>query len=96
MLELGDKSDALHEAVGRYVATRADLLFAVGGEAASRLADAAVTAGMPPDVVRYCATSEIAGEAVLSVVSAGDVVLVKGSRGVRTDLVVERLKAEHD
>jgi UDP-N-acetylmuramyl pentapeptide synthase len=27
-------------------------------------------------------------------VQKGDVVLVKGSRGIRTDLVVERLKAE--
>jgi UDP-N-acetylmuramyl pentapeptide synthase len=27
-------------------------------------------------------------------VKSGDVVLVKGSRGIRTDVVVERLKAE--
>jgi UDP-N-acetylmuramyl pentapeptide synthase len=44
--------------------------------------------------VRHFATSDEAAAAVVALVKAGDLVLVKGSRGVKTDLVVERLKAE--
>jgi UDP-N-acetylmuramoyl-tripeptide--D-alanyl-D-alanine ligase len=95
MLELGVDTLALHEATGRYAAARVDLLVSIGGDAAGALARAAVAAGMSSDAVRYFATSEVASEAVRSVVQPGDIVLVKGSRGVRTDVVVDRLKAGH-
>jgi len=95
MLELGDRAADLHADVGRFVATRrVDVLFAVGAAAAAALAGAAVEAGMPHDRVRHLATSDAAAEAVGAVVRRGDVVLVKGSRGVKTDRVVDRLKAE--
>ena len=96
MLELGDRASDLHAEVGRSAATsRVDLLFAVGGAPAAALADAAVGAGMSRDRVRHVATSELAADAVAAAVQRGDVVLVKGSRGVKTDRVVDRLKAEH-
>jgi UDP-N-acetylmuramyl pentapeptide synthase len=44
--------------------------------------------------VRVFATSDEAAAAALDEVRQGDLVLVKGSRGVKTDRVVERLKAE--
>jgi UDP-N-acetylmuramoyl-tripeptide--D-alanyl-D-alanine ligase len=95
MLELGDASVALHREVGRAAAAaRADFLIAVGGEPARALASAAIAAGMADSCVRYAATSQEAGDVAAGVVRAGDLVLVKGSRGVRTDLVIERLKAE--
>ena len=53
-----------------------------------------IAAGMPAGSVRYFATSDEAAAAVTGLVRTGDLVLVKGSRGVRTDRVVERLKAE--
>lgn len=97
MLELGDFATALHRDVGRAAAASGiEMLFAVGGAAASAMAEAAVAAGMPAARVRYAASSEAAAEAVASVVRAGDLVLVKGSRGVKTDRVVERLKAGRD
>lgn len=95
MLELGDRAVALHEEVGRAAAAaRVDVLFAIGGAPAAALADAAVAAGMPPASVRRFATSEEAAAAAVALVRPGDVMLVKGSRGVRTDRVVERLRAE--
>ena len=95
MLELGDHATALHEEVGRAVAhAGVDLLLAVGGEPALALAAAAVSAGMKAANVRHFATSDAAADAALSLVQPGDVVLVKGSRGVKTDRVVERLKSE--
>ena len=70
------------------------MLFAIGGAPASALADAAVAAGMPRDSVTYFAQSVEAVGPVSAQVRRGDLVLVKGSRGTRTDLVADRLAAE--
>ena len=95
MLELGDHSMRLHEACGRAVAEAGvDLLVAVGGAPAQALAAAALTAGMPTAAVCYVATSDEAAARMVEAVRPGDLVLVKGSRGTRTDLVVDRLVAE--
>lgn len=95
MLELGDHARRLHEDVGRAAArNRIDLLFVVGGDAAGAMAEAAVAAGMPREAVRYFRTIENAAASIVAGVERGDLVLVKGSRGVKTDRVVERLKAE--
>jgi len=57
------------------------------------LADAAVRAGMPRASVRHFAAIDEAADAAVALVRTGDVVLVKGSRGVKADRVVERLKS---
>jgi UDP-N-acetylmuramyl pentapeptide synthase len=44
--------------------------------------------------VRYAEKSEVAARDVASAVKAGDLVLVKGSRGTRTDIVADRIAAE--
>jgi UDP-N-acetylmuramoyl-tripeptide--D-alanyl-D-alanine ligase len=95
MLELGDHGPALHRECGRAAASAGlDLLIAVGGHAASELADAAVAGGMPRRCVSYVSTSVEAAALALERVRPGDLVLVKGSRGIGTDLVVERLREE--
>jgi UDP-N-acetylmuramyl pentapeptide synthase len=58
------------------------------------MADAAVRAGMPPAAVLHVASSADAVERALQRIRPGDLVLVKGSRGIGTDAVVEWLKAE--
>lgn len=95
MLELGASATHLHEECGR-VAARSGLrlLFAVGGQPARALANAAVAEGMPASAVTYAERSEQAAGLVKNVLRAGDLVLVKGSRGTRTDLVVDRIVAE--
>jgi UDP-N-acetylmuramoyl-tripeptide--D-alanyl-D-alanine ligase len=96
MLELGDHGEALHRQVGEAAAKAGvDQLVAVGGSNAAVIAQAAVLAGMSKDRARHFSTSSEAADAVASYVRAGDIVLVKGSRGVQTDLVVDRLKAEY-
>ena len=92
MLELGDQSESLHEACGRAAAAAGvDLLVTIGGPAARRLGEAAVAAGLTGTSVLHAATSGEAAELVAGLVGAGDLVLVKGSRGVRTEAVVARL-----
>jgi UDP-N-acetylmuramoyl-tripeptide--D-alanyl-D-alanine ligase len=95
MLELGEASRGLHEECGR-AASEAGLrlLFTVGGQPARALANAATAAGMPASAVTYVEKSEQAAGIVTSALRAGDLVLVKGSRGIRTDVVVDRILAE--
>ena len=95
MLELGPRAPAWHRACGRTaVEAGFDLVLAVGGDAADALALGARSAGLPGPAVVRCATSEEAAEVAARMVRAGDLVLVKGSRAIRTDLVSDRLKAE--
>ena len=95
MLELGKSADALHEASGRDAASSGlGLLVVVGGGPAEALARAAVAAGMPKASVHCVPASDEAADLVAALVKPRDLVLVKGSRGVRTEIVVDRLKAE--
>ena len=95
MLELGAHADRLHAECGRAAAAAGlDLLIAVGGDAAGRLADAAREAGMDRLAVIHVPTSAEAADLARQKVRPGDLVLVKGSRGIRTDVVVDRLKVE--
>ena len=95
MLELGEHSLALHRASGKAAAAVGlRLLFAVGGPPARALADAAIEAGMPASAVRYVERSEGAAREIAAAIKAGDLVLVKGSRGTRTDIVADRIAAE--
>ena len=94
MLELGDLAVPLHEACGRSAAAAGlAMLVTVGGAAARAMGAAAVSAGMPAASVAHAATSAEAADLVVPGLRAGDVVLVKGSRGVRTDIVADRVRA---
>jgi UDP-N-acetylmuramoyl-tripeptide--D-alanyl-D-alanine ligase len=95
MLELGEHATGLHEDSGR-AAAAAGLarLFTVGGPPARAMADAAVAAGMPPAAVTYFEKSDSAAPEIAAAVGPGDLVLVKGSRGTRTDIVADRIAAE--
>ena len=96
MLELGDLSLRLHQECGEAAAQAGvGLLVTVGGPSAEALGQAAIAAGLPAAAVRHFATSDEAAVEVASSVTDGDVVLVKGSRGTRTDRVVDRLQAAH-
>jgi UDP-N-acetylmuramoyl-tripeptide--D-alanyl-D-alanine ligase len=94
MLELGEQSLALHETCGRSAAEAGlAVLVTVGGEAARAMAAAAVAAGMPAASVVHAPTSAEAADLLVPRLQAGDVVLVKGSRGIRTDIVADRVRA---
>lgn len=92
MLELGDEAASAHQAVGRAAAASADLLLVLGDNAIY-VVDAARKAGMSVDSALVVADVD---EAVAAVEPrlAGAVVLVKASRGMALDRVVDRLAAQ--
>lgn len=92
MLELGAHAEALHREVGRCVASLApDALFAVGPDTGKFLADEAVRCGYPAGRVRCFETPAQAAVAVKAYVGAGDAVLLKASRGMRLERVLDEL-----
>jgi len=97
MLELGEAARALHESCGQAaVAAKVTELFAIGGPAADGYVDGAVAAGLARQRIHRFPDSAAAADAIVALVQPGDLVLVKGSRGIRTDLVADRLLQDRD
>jgi UDP-N-acetylmuramoyl-tripeptide--D-alanyl-D-alanine ligase len=89
MLELGEHGPALHAACGRAAAEAGlDLVAGVQGNAV-HLAAAACTGGVGS---LFLPDAEAAGQWLLHTLRPGDVVLVKGSRGVHLERAIEALK----
>lgn len=88
MLELGGRSEELHAEAGRQAARAGvDGLIAVGPQA-RRLLEAAWAAGLDRSAGRFFSTPEEAGEFLAETARPGDVVLVKGSRGMQMERVI--------
>lgn len=89
MRELGEDAARIHYETGKKIAEiGVDKIFGVEGFAANLL-EGAKDAGLSES--EFYENSEIAGEKFLSEIQAGDLILIKGSRGVRTEKVVEKL-----
>lgn len=95
MLELGTHSNRAHDAIGEQASGIVSELITVG-EQAARIAESARAAGLNPDrVIEYKrGESQIAGEAFAKQAREGDVILVKGSQGMRMEHAVKALMAE--
>jgi len=91
MLELGQYEWRGHEMVGVRAAEVADELITVG-ERAKLIASAALRAGLREDKVTQLADSQQAIDYLLPRLKSDDVVLVKGSRGMRMDYIVAALE----
>ena len=87
MLELGDHAPLAHYEVGKAAAQCADLLFAYGAHA-EEYVRGAEEAGIPAQLYP---THEALTEALCRTAKPGDVLLVKGSRGMRMERVLELL-----
>ncbi|MGH2407338.1 MAG: UDP-N-acetylmuramoyl-tripeptide--D-alanyl-D-alanine ligase [Candidatus Limnocylindrales bacterium] len=90
MLELGPLSAAAHAEVGVAAARVVDVLVTVG-EGGHAMADAARTAGLPGMALAEADDADAALVALLPTLVPGDAILVKGSRGVGLDRLVDRL-----
>jgi len=90
MLELGVAGEELHHEAGRHIAERkVDLLLGVRGLAGA-MVEAARNAGIHAEFVP---TAEEAGQWLTRQARAGDVVLLKASRGVKLEQALETWKA---
>jgi UDP-N-acetylmuramoyl-tripeptide--D-alanyl-D-alanine ligase len=93
MLELGPASAELHREAGRATAAAAGKLgwiIGVQGDA-ENFVRGAVEAGHPAARAKFCESSAEAGAFVGNLIEQGDVMLVKGSRGVKMERIVEAL-----
>ena len=89
MFELGESSRLQHELVGRYAAGKnVDLLIAVG-DGSSEMARGAREEGA--ENVMYFRTKDEFFKEMDSVIEKGDVILIKGSRGMEMDKIVKRI-----
>jgi UDP-N-acetylmuramoyl-tripeptide--D-alanyl-D-alanine ligase len=89
MLELGANGSAMHREVGKKIARSGiDRLIGVRG-LAQEIVEGAKSEGMVD--AQFANDSEEAADIVAGTVKAGDVILIKGSRGVKTEKVIEKL-----
>ena len=97
MRELGEVSEREHVAVGRRAGEVADLVVTFGGLARTIAREAATTDGRfdagPPAVTSFgLEQREELIAYLLRELRQGDVVLLKGSRGLEMEEIVERLR----
>ena len=95
MYELGICSDASHESMGLEFARRGGSALYTFGALANTIADGAVLGGMQNEnIFRNLDISrpDISGEMLINTLRAGDMLLVKASRGVRAERVIEYLR----
>jgi UDP-N-acetylmuramoyl-tripeptide--D-alanyl-D-alanine ligase len=94
MLELGPEGAELHRACGREAAKAGlSLMLAVQGQA-KEILEGAIQAGMDRSRLKFVAGAVEAGELLARTVRKGDVVLLKGSRGVKLEQAINTLRAQ--
>lgn len=91
MLELGSEAKQMHRAVGAFLAGHGITYLIACGALGQELAQGARSEGMPADRIVEVPDAAAAGAALKSMVRQGDVVLVKASRGMHMEHVVEMI-----
>ena len=91
MLELGDFSVSAHEEIGRLAAKRLDALLCLGQEMAPLCAEFLQSAKKP---LESCASIEEMAAKLQELMCPGDVVLIKGSRGMKLERVLDLLSMQ--
>lgn len=99
MLELGPESAAFHREIGKTVAMANVDFLAVIGDFAKSTADGAIDSGMNTENVYVFEEKEeclswLKGLCGKGIIKKGSYILVKGSRGMRLEQLVERLTGE--
>jgi UDP-N-acetylmuramoyl-tripeptide--D-alanyl-D-alanine ligase len=99
MLELGAQSGKLHQELGRVAAGIVDRLVVIGKQAGA-IARGALNAGFPPDRLKSYEQSNVGqgfslasapGAELFDIFKPGDIILVKGSRAMALELIIERI-----
>lgn len=92
MLELGDASDAQHRAVGENSGNGPWRLLVAIGAASRALIEGAVSAGYPESQTVWFPSVADAVEELPLLLKSGDTLLLKASRGMRLELLIDALR----
>ncbi len=92
MLELGKMTEEAHRAIGEKIIGIANMLIVVGPRA-KFIAEGAIDAGFPQKEVYSFDSSQTVAKFLTGVIEKGDIVLLKGSQGVRLERAVEAIMA---
>ena len=95
MLELGRHTVDAHRRLGELAKEYADIVVVVGARAKAT-AERALDLGMSEKKIFTFDTAILAGDFLKNFVSAGDLLLVKGSQGVRMERIVGAIVFEQD
>jgi UDP-N-acetylmuramoyl-tripeptide--D-alanyl-D-alanine ligase len=94
MLELGTFSGRFHHLVGKQAAESGiDLIVAVG-KLAEHISEGAKEAGMSQRKIKLCAVTKEACEKMAGLIKKGDTILVKGSRAMKMEGIVNELELQ--
>ena len=92
---MGVCTQAENYKVGRLAAEKADLLLAYGPNS-ERILNGARTGGMTENTARAFTDRERLANVLKQLAKPGDVILFKGSRGMRMELILERFLQKED
>ncbi|MEA2065068.1 MAG: UDP-N-acetylmuramoyl-tripeptide--D-alanyl-D-alanine ligase [Patescibacteria group bacterium] len=94
MLELGSQTEQLHRDVGVNVVENGVDILITKGEAAREIAGGAINAGMKKDKVFSFSGNGKAGRFLQDRISKNDLILIKGSQGMRMEKIVKEIMAK--
>lgn len=94
MFELGNIAEREHRRVGEAVSQAGVDLLVTTGNLAAYISDEALVRGMEKNRVFHVSSVEEAAEFLKKIIDMGDVVLVKGSRGMKMESIVTALQAQ--
>jgi UDP-N-acetylmuramoyl-tripeptide--D-alanyl-D-alanine ligase len=94
MLELGGDSPKYHVSAGKKVAESGFDLLVTVGPLSTHMAEGAREAGMHKDCIFTFKDSQEAAKNLRGLLDQGDLILVKGSRGIKMEYIVEDLREE--
>jgi len=90
MLELGKYTVEAHKAIADRAIKVADIIFAVGLRA-KFISEEAKSQGFSSDNIFEFSTSQEAGKPLQEMIQEGDLILIKGSQGMRMEKIVEEI-----
>ncbi|MEI6205510.1 MAG: UDP-N-acetylmuramoyl-tripeptide--D-alanyl-D-alanine ligase [Desulfuromonadales bacterium] len=92
MLELGEHESEAHLGVGAVAGRNTDRLYLLGRLMTKYAVEGAMRADMPPESILRCTSCTQIAELLHQSLKQGDVLLVKGSRGMAMENVIAELK----
>lgn len=92
MLEMGDWADKAHMEIGKLAILKGVNYIITVGNKGKKIAKGALAAGVYPGNVKMFENNTLAWEFLNEFIMPGDVVLVKGSRGMKMEEIIQKLK----